>query len=125
MSDSTKYQRLLLDRRWQRKRLLIFNDAGWKCEKCGNAQDEIPLHAHHRIYVTGRMPWQYDRDDLAALCDHCHAEEHGKRQTDGMLLTLQQQIERAHSLGQWDEMRRLSELAQTFIDNGAYYRGLF
>ncbi len=36
---SKPYWQKLQDPRWQRKRLEILNRAGWKCEKCGNAED--------------------------------------------------------------------------------------
>jgi hypothetical protein len=35
-----------------------------------------PLHVHHRYYVLGRSPWEYDDDALISLCPDCHADIH-------------------------------------------------
>lgn len=41
------------------------------CDDCG--QDTIgTLHVHHKRYIKGREPWQYDYDDLRLLCESCH-----------------------------------------------------
>lgn len=59
---------------WQRKRLEVLQRAGFKCEGCGAADQQ--LHVHHKRYVKGRMVWEYDSDELDALCEGCHEEEH-------------------------------------------------
>ena len=67
------YSDLLKDRRWQRKRLEVLNAADWKCESCDSSDDSQQLHVHHKRYVRGRKPWEYERDELQALCEKCHA----------------------------------------------------
>ena len=57
---------------WQRKRLAILNRAGFKCEECGDG--ESTLHVHHCFYLPGREPWEYEDDELRALCQSCHDE---------------------------------------------------
>ncbi len=36
------------------------------------------LHIHHKYYVKGKRPWEYDNDALTTLCWHCHEELHKK-----------------------------------------------
>jgi hypothetical protein len=64
------YSDLLKDPRWQRKRLEVLEAAGWACERCD--RDDLEMHVHHPRYVRGRMPWEYEIDELEALCKPCH-----------------------------------------------------
>lgn len=116
------YREKLRDPRWQRKRLECFQAAGWKCERCHSGTK--PLNAHHRQYRAGLEPWDYDLGELVCLCEDCHAERHGLRQTDAFLQAVIDQMYRSHRLGDWDEMMKAAELGQQLIDGGAYYKGL-
>jgi hypothetical protein len=69
---SEAYLKLLRDPRWQKKRLEIFDEAGWQCSDCGNT--ELTLHVHHKFYRRGLKPWEYDNSDLSSLCEVCHAK---------------------------------------------------
>ena len=63
---------------WKRFRLEIIKLHDSRCARCNRSQaDGIILQAHHKFYVPGRMPWQYDYAECIALCKGCHAEEHG------------------------------------------------
>lgn len=68
-----KYADLLKDMRWQRKRLLALEAAGWKCSRCPSVKE---LKVHHTFYAPGRAPWEYNLEDLLVLCDPCHRKEH-------------------------------------------------
>lgn len=35
-----------------------------------------PLNIHHKYYILGRKPWEYDNDALITLCPHCHQKRH-------------------------------------------------
>ena len=118
------YRSLLLDRRWQRKRLEVFNEANWRCQKCSNSDDSVPLHAHHRLYLPGLMPWQYRTGEIISLCDPCHSEEHGKRESDPEIADIQRRMEDAHRRGDWDELIRLAEESQRLLEQGFYYKEL-
>jgi hypothetical protein len=59
---------------WQRKRLEMLEASGWECTECGTK--ETTLHVHHRQYIKGKMPWEYENTQLAVLCEDCHSEEH-------------------------------------------------
>jgi hypothetical protein len=61
------------DPKWQQKRLRILERDDWVCQKCGD--DTSQLHIHHRYYVWGRNPWEYEDDSLVTLCKDCHKEE--------------------------------------------------
>lgn len=66
------YLEKLKDPQWQKTRLLVMSRAGWQCEACG--EHEKTLHVHHKIYVKGREPWEYDLDQLSCLCAECHED---------------------------------------------------
>ena len=71
----SKYKELLQLPQWQKKRLEVLEAAGWKCSECG-AEDR-QLQVHHKRYIAGAKPWEYESDDLAVLCDRCHEKAHG------------------------------------------------
>lgn len=64
------YSELLLDPRWQKKRLEVLQRDGFKCYDC-KAETET-LHVHHRYYVSGRIPWEYPPFCYVTLCKTCH-----------------------------------------------------
>jgi hypothetical protein len=70
---------LLLDPRWQRRRLQVLDRAGFACECCGDTSST--LHVHHRIYRKGAAPWEYADEELRALCENCHEAEHQMRRS--------------------------------------------
>lgn len=72
------YRQKLLDPRWQRKRLEVLQRADFECECCGD--NRSTLHVHHRRYIKGRDPWDYESDDLFSLCEACHGDEHDARE---------------------------------------------
>lgn len=67
---SKTYYEMLLDPRWQRKRLEILQAADFRCVDCGSA--EKTLHVHHMYYEKGRKPWEYEIWTLRCLCEDCH-----------------------------------------------------
>lgn len=68
------YSEKLRDPLWQRKRLEIFKRDQWACTQCGC--DYRTLHIHHKIYIKGSNPWEYEDDYLITLCQLCHQKEH-------------------------------------------------
>lgn len=60
---------------WQRRRLEIMNRDNWMCQMCGDRQS--PLHVHHRYYLNGKHPWEYNDGALITLCECCHKKEEG------------------------------------------------
>jgi hypothetical protein len=59
---------------WQRRRLEVLQAADWQCSNCGAGS--VTLHVHHKQYIKGRMAWDYSLEELAALCENCHQDEH-------------------------------------------------
>jgi hypothetical protein len=68
------YRERLLDPRWQKRRLEVLDERGWKCENCGATEDT--LHVHHGYYERGLDPWEYGDEYLHVLCDGCHSKTH-------------------------------------------------
>jgi hypothetical protein len=68
------YWEKLQDPQWQRKRLEVMKEAGFRCQCCGN--DEETLNVHHKEYFKSYEPWEYDNSQLAVLCKSCHEATH-------------------------------------------------
>lgn len=73
---SVPYFQKLKDPRWQRKRLEVMQAHEFTCQLCGDT--ETTLHVHHKQYIKGREPWEYEADQLATVCEECHSEGHGR-----------------------------------------------
>ena len=67
------YNRLLKDERWKEFRLKVLSERGNKCECCGVTD---VLQIHHTFYIRGKMPWEYDINDMRVLCKKCHQRIH-------------------------------------------------
>lgn len=39
-------------------------------------EDKLELNVHHKYYMEGKEPWEYDDDALITLCPPCHKKEH-------------------------------------------------
>jgi len=63
---------------WQEFRREVIELDGGVCSQCHRAEPDVVLQVHHRRYIPGRLPWQYDYQDCETLCKGCHAAEHGK-----------------------------------------------
>lgn len=72
MAKKNNYLEKLLDPRWQKKRLEVFERDEFYCRSCCN--DKNTLHCHHFNYINGRDPWDYDNDNFITLCSECHKE---------------------------------------------------
>lgn len=71
---TTPYWQLLKDPRWQKVRLKKLEAAEWTCQGCYGT--ESTLAVHHKRYVKGRNPWEYEDHELVVLCEDCHTAEH-------------------------------------------------
>lgn len=77
-NPNKSYSDKLKSPKWQKKRLEILNLRGFKCELCGDEENQIQVH--HRFYLKGREPWQYDNDVFQVLCENCHDKNHKKEE---------------------------------------------
>lgn len=57
---------------WQKVRLEVLKKADWRCQCC--CAEDKQLQVHHRIYIKGRMVWEYEFDNFQCLCEDCHKE---------------------------------------------------
>lgn len=67
---SKTYAEKLKDPRWQRKRLEVMKQAGFKCEICWDSQSSLQIH--HPVYKKGADPWDYEKGELLCCCEECH-----------------------------------------------------
>jgi hypothetical protein len=65
------YSDKLKDPRWQKKRLEIFDRDKWTCKVCCDTKNTLAVH--HKRYINGNDPWDYDNEDLITVCDLCHS----------------------------------------------------
>jgi len=72
--SKTSYSEKLKDPRWQKLRLEVMNRSGFHCEICMNGSQT--LHVHHKEYFKGREVWEYDKSQLACICEDCHTTIH-------------------------------------------------
>lgn len=68
------YSEKLQDPRWQKRRFDILLRDNWACVRCRNTK--ITLHVHHKEYVWGRDPWDYEDSNFETVCKVCHKKEH-------------------------------------------------
>lgn len=59
---------------WQKKRLEVMQAANWRCQFCGDENEE--LHVHHPFYRYSLKPWEYRASELRCLCRTCHTASH-------------------------------------------------
>lgn len=78
-----EYRRLLQDPKWKIKASFIRKRDKHTCCRCGKKSHR--LQVHHKKYIDGLMPWEYENELLESLCSHCHKKEHNikpKRRTN-------------------------------------------
>ena len=68
------YKEMLQSPLWQKKRLEVFNQKGFRCEECGD--EESQLAVHHKYYKKDFKPWDYQDDAYMVLCTPCHEAVH-------------------------------------------------
>ena len=66
------YGSLLQSDKWKARRLAILKSRNWKCNDCGQPATTV----HHLTYIIGRQPWEYENNQLQALCKTCHDLKH-------------------------------------------------
>lgn len=64
------YKEDLLNPKWQKKRLEIFERDEWTCQFCGSKKKTLAVH--HKKYLKGKKPWQYPKRLLITACEPCH-----------------------------------------------------
>ncbi|AYO54926.1 HNH endonuclease [Acinetobacter wuhouensis] len=67
---------------WFEFRENAFNKLGHHCNHCSRNSDEVVLQVHHKVYIEGRKPWEYNLSDCEVLCRGCHAREHEQIRPD-------------------------------------------
>jgi len=105
--SETSYQRKLKDPRWQKKRLEVMQRDKWKCRACGD--EEETLNVHHRYYMPGYEPWEYEDSVLVTLCEPCHEVE--TNQAENARAAIERQL-----IGGWlvPEIKRLYIILSIF-----------
>lgn len=68
--EKKNYSDKLKNPKWQKKRLEVFDRDKFSCKLCGDK--ETTLNVHHKKYIQGREPWEYENSELITLCEDCH-----------------------------------------------------
>lgn len=67
------------NKRWMVFREKIIELDGGRCVECDRSRDGgIVLQVHHKYYISGRKPWEYETSECETLCRGCHARAHGE-----------------------------------------------
>lgn len=73
------YSEKLKDPRWADLRAEFrasrITELGILCENCG-LETQGRTQVHHKRYIRGREPWEYDFAELRLLCEDCHTQIH-------------------------------------------------
>src|ERR1700679_601174 len=59
---------------WAEFREFVLDAKGYLCEHC-ESQTTSP-QIHHKLYIAGREPWDYELEDVKVLCQRCHETIH-------------------------------------------------
>lgn len=81
--NKEQYSILLKTKKWKDFAYSIKKRDGFKCKKCGCKKF---LQAHHKVYIKGRKPWEYDMSHIETLCDLCHKNEHKGRTISSFII---------------------------------------
>lgn len=115
------YILLLEEPEWKIKREHILARDSFKCRLCGKSETEAELHVHHKQYIMGLDPWEYNDDDLITLCADCHHIIHESTiiptyvLTDGQLFSVDRTpCTRCGGTGYFPEYRH--------VENGVCFR---
>lgn len=65
-----KYNEQLMNPKWQKKRLRVFERDHWTCQVCGDTTSTLIVH--HIKYNNGKKAWEYPLKSLITLCLNCH-----------------------------------------------------
>ena len=49
-------------------------------EEIFTGKDHIDLNIHHKLYIEGKKPWEYNDEVLISLCSDCHENTHGQNE---------------------------------------------
>lgn len=77
------YSQKLKDPRWQKKRLDVMQRDNFTCLHCQSTKRT--LNVHHRFYIRGLEPWEYEDGLLMTLCEVCHASIEDLKKLVGIL----------------------------------------
>lgn len=69
------YKEQLKNQLWLNKKAEILKRDNYRCTNCGSI---LNLQVHHKRYISGRMAWDYDNNDLITLCRNCHYSIHSE-----------------------------------------------
>jgi 5-methylcytosine-specific restriction endonuclease McrA len=56
--------------KWQKKRLEIMERDQFQCKCCLSKDKELTVH--HKEYISGRKPWEYEDKVFITMCIECH-----------------------------------------------------
>lgn len=74
----------------------------------GTDGPESKLNVHHRHYIDGKEPWEYEDQDLLLICDKCHGYIH---ETETRARNLVRSLE-PHECFEFRQLLEALELAQ-------------
>lgn len=94
MKKISTYSEKLKDQRWQKKRLKLLESSSWKCqnEACSNINENTQLQIHHKVYLKGLNPWDYEDWAYIVLCEECHRFYQERMEKGSIVLAQNQEL---------------------------------
>ena len=75
-----RFRRFYSDPRWIAVVTRILRRDGHRCTVCqASSMEGASLSVHHKVYVRGRLPWEYPDEQLVTLCEDHHLIQTAKR----------------------------------------------
>ncbi len=77
---AARYEDMLRTIEWRAFACRMKEMAGYACERCRRGGPGVELNVHHHAYEADRLPWEYERHEVAVLCggpSGCHGLLHG------------------------------------------------
>ena len=74
MSTKKEYEELLEDPKWTKKRNHIMGRDNYLCQITFDNKE--PICVHHKRYIEGKKPWEYEDEDLITISQEVHGQIH-------------------------------------------------
>jgi len=84
---------------------------------CVLCKSSKKLQVHHKLYVNGRLPWEYHHDYLVTLCEECHKKQHDEQSIENFVTMDRKLIKASNPNKKKNKCKRWLSIAMSTKDN--------